>query len=167
MLLSELIQDDLVKLNLEAATKWDAIEELIDVLIAAHELRLTHRLEVVDALFAREKSLSTGLEHGLAVPHGAVECVGDIIAAVGTSKHGVPFDSLDGKPARLIVLLVIPRGAAQHHVRTLAGIARLASNQELREKILAAESAAEILEAIYRFEQQEERSSQGVDGAGS
>ena len=125
MLLSELIQEDLVKMNLEARNKWDAIEELVDLLVGAHELRLANRAEVLDTVFAREKSLSTGLEHGLAVPHGAVECVGDILAAVGLSAGGIPFDSLDGAPARLVVLLVIPRGAAQRHVRTLAGIARL------------------------------------------
>ncbi len=155
MLLSELIQEDLIKLELEAANKWDAIEELIDLLISAHELRLTNRSEVVDAIFAREKSLSTGLEHGLAVPHGAVDCVGDILAAVGLSRKGIAFDSLDGQPARLVVLLVIPRGAAQRHVRTLAGIARLASNPELRSKILDAESATDILDAIYLLEQEE------------
>jgi mannitol/fructose-specific phosphotransferase system IIA component (Ntr-type) len=156
VLLSELIQEDLIELKLEASNKWDAIEELVDLLISAHELRLTNRSEVVDAVFTRERSLSTGLEHGLAVPHGAVDCAGDILAAVGLSKAGIPFDSLDGQPARLIVLLVIPRGAAQRHVRTLAGIARLASNPDLRSKILSADSASEILEAIYLFEQQEE-----------
>ena len=155
MLLSELIQEDLIKLELEATNKWDAIEELIDLLISAHELRLTNRSEVVDAIFAREKSLSTGLEHALAVPHGAVDCVGDILAAVGLSRLGIPFDSLDGQPARLVVLLVIPRGAAQRHVRTLAGIARLASNPELRSKILDSESATDILDAIYLLEQEE------------
>ncbi len=160
MLLSELIQEDLVKMDLEASNKWDAIEELVDLLISSHELRLTNRAEVVDTVFAREKSLSTGLEHGLAVPHGAVECVGDILAAVGLSKNGIPFDSLDGNPARLVVLLVIPKGAAQRHVRTLAGIARLASNQGLRQRILEAQSPSEILEAIYILEQEEESAGQ-------
>lgn len=155
MLLSELIQEDLVKMNLEARNKWDAIEELVDLLVGAHELRLANRAEVLDTVFAREKSLSTGLEHGLAVPHGAVECVGDILAAVGLSAGGIPFDSLDGAPARLVVLLVIPRGAAQRHVRTLAGIARLASNQGLRNRILDAQTPAEILEAIYLLEQED------------
>ena len=156
MLLSELIQEDLIKLRLEATNKWDAIEELVDLLISAHELRLTNRVEVVDSLFARERSLSTGLEHGLAVPHGAVDCAGDILAAVGLSQKGIPFDSLDGQPARLIVLLVIPRGAAQRHVKTLAGIARLASSPEMRAKILGAETATDILEAIYLLEEREE-----------
>jgi mannitol/fructose-specific phosphotransferase system IIA component (Ntr-type) len=150
--LSELIQEDVIKIGLEAASKWEAIEEMVDVLIDAHELRLTDRAEVIDAVVTRERSLSTGLEHGLAVPHGAVECVGDIIASLGTSGKGIPFASQDGRPAHLVVLLVIPKGSFQNHVRTLAGIARLAMNQELRERIAAAREPKEVMDAISSLE---------------
>lgn len=155
MLLSEMVQEDLIKVGLEATTKWEAIEELIDLLIAQHELRLSDRSEVIDAIFTREKSLSTGLEHGLAVPHGSVDCVSEIVATMGIS-NGLPFDSVDGKPAQLVVLLVIPKGKFQRHVRTLAGIARLARNQKLRERIYGAKSPTEVVEAIYEFESSEE-----------
>ncbi len=161
MLLSELIQPDLIRLNMEAVDKWEAIEELVDHLIGAHELRLTNRQEVVDSLVARERSLSTGLEHGLAVPHGSVDCVSDILAAIGLSKRGIPFESLDGKPARLIVLLVIPKGAFQRHVRTLAGIARLALNQVLRERILEATSEQEVMDVIFELETADESTDGG------
>jgi len=147
---------------MEAADKWEAIEELVDHLIGAHELRLTNRQEVVDSLFARERSLSTGLEHGLAVPHGSVDCVSDILAAIGLSRRGIPFESLDGKPARLIVLLVIPKGAFQRHVRTLAGIARLALNQVLRERILDAKSEQEVMDVIFELESAEESTDGGA-----
>ena len=149
MQLSELLQQDLVKMSLDATTKWEAIEELVDLLISAHELRLTDRASVVDAIFTREKSMSTGLARGLAVPHGAVDCVREVVASLGISRSGFPFDSADGKPARLIVLLVIPRDTFQQHVRTLAGIARLARNPELRDSICAAESAADVMSLIY------------------
>lgn len=162
MTLSELVQPDLVKIKLEARNKWAVIEELVDHLITNHELRLADRREVVDALFTRERSLSTGLEHGLAIPHGAVDCVNDIIAAIGVCPEGIPFESTDGKAARLIVLLVIPKGAFQQHVRTLAGIARLASSPSLRERIITATTAEELLKVIYEFEGCEE--SPGTEG---
>ena len=152
MLLSELIQEDLIHLGLEAADKWEAIEVLVDRLIAAHEIRLTSRGEVLAALTARERSLSTGLEHGLAVPHGAVDCVGDIIACLGVSRAGIPFESMDGKPANLVALLVIPKGSFQQHVRTLAAIARLASNPELRRRIIEADSPAQVVAVIHELE---------------
>jgi len=148
MHLSELLQEDLVKPNLDAATKWEAIEELVDLLISAHELRLSDRPAILEAVVSREKSMSTGLARGLAVPHGATDCVKEIVASLGTSRAGIPFDSADGKPAQLIVLLIIPRDSFQRHVGTLAGIAHLARNEELRNRICSAETSAQIMDVI-------------------
>lgn len=153
MLLSELIQEDVIKVGLGARDKWEAIEELVDVLVAAHEIRLNDRQAVIEAVNARERSFSTGLKYGLAVPHGAVECVKEIIAALGTSREGIPFESADGAPARLVILLVIPKGSFQQHVRTLAGVSRLATRAELRERVLSASSAQEIATVIQGLEE--------------
>ncbi len=147
MQLTELIREDLIKINLEARDKWEAIEELIDQLISVHELSLMDRNDVVQAVFTREKSMSTGLEHGLAVPHGAVGSVDDLVAALGTSQ-GIPFESVDGQPAHLIILLLIPQGSFQRHVRTLAAIARMGSNPEMRQKVFDAQTPAEVMEAL-------------------
>ena len=86
------------------------------------------------------------------MPHGAVDCVSDIIACLGISQNGVPFASLDGKPAHLIVLLVIPKGSFQRHVRTLAAIARLASTPALRRRLIEAGSPREVTAAIQELE---------------
>jgi len=152
VLLSELIQEDVIKVGLSARDKWEAIDELVDVLVAAHELRLADRMTVIEAVRIRENSFSTGLKYGLAVPHGSVDCVGEILAALGTSAAGIPFESADGQPARLVVLLVIPKGTFQQHVRTLAGVSRLATRPEMREKVLAAATPAELADAIRDFE---------------
>jgi mannitol/fructose-specific phosphotransferase system IIA component (Ntr-type) len=113
---------------------------------------MADRAEVTEAVMNRERSLSTGLEHGLAVPHGAVSCVHDILVSLGISREGVPFESVDGQPARLVVLLIIPEGSFQRHVRTLATIARLASDRELRERVYNAEAPEEVMEAIAELE---------------
>jgi len=152
MLLSELLQEDLVKTTLDAATKWEAIEELVDLLISAHELRLADRAAVVEAVVAREKSMSTGLARGLAVPHGAVDCVREVVACLGISRTGIPFDSADGRPARLVILLVIPSDSFQRHVGTLAGIARLARHEDLRDRICSAERASDVMDVIFELE---------------
>ena len=154
MLLSELIQEDVIKVGLEARDKWEAIRELVDVLVAAHEIRLNDRAAVIEAVETRERSFSTGLKYGLAVPHGAVDGVKEIIAAMGTSARGIPFESVDDAPARLIILLVIPKGSLKQHVRTLAGVSRLATRSDLRERVLAAVSAADVVAAIAELEGQ-------------
>ena len=152
MQLSELIQEDVIKVGLTARDKWEAIEELVDVLVAAHEIRLGDRAEVVQAVQARERSFSTGLKYGLAVPHGAVDCVEEIVAALGTCPQGIPFESADGAPARLVILLVLPRGKFQHHVRTLAAVSRLATRPELRGRVLAATTPQELAASLQSLE---------------
>jgi fructose PTS system EIIA component len=148
--LTEILREDIVKVNLDATNKWEAIQELVDLLISAHELRLMDRNEVIDGVFARERSLSTGLEHGIAVPHAVANCVEDVIAALGTSRSGIPFESHDGQPAKLVILLLIPQGAFQRHVRTLAGIARLGTNPELRNQLFNAKTPAEVMDVLVR-----------------
>lgn len=150
MRLTEILREDIIKIDLDATTKWEAIQELIDLLISTHELRLTDRNEIIEAVFDRERSLSTGLEHGIAVPHAVVNCVEDVIAALGTSQTGIPFESHDGQPARLVILLLIPQGAFQRHVRTLAGIARLGTNSELRNQLFNARIPAEAMDVLVR-----------------
>ena len=152
MQLSELIQEEVIKVGLTARDKWEAIEELVDVLVAAHEIRLADRPAVIEAVNIRERSFSTGLKYGLAVPHGSVDCVGEILAALGTSQEGIPFESADGLPARLLILLVIPKNSFQQHVRTLAGVSRLATRPELRERVLAAPTARELAAVIHDLE---------------
>jgi mannitol/fructose-specific phosphotransferase system IIA component (Ntr-type) len=150
--LSELIQEEVIKVGLTARDKWEAIDELVDLLVAAHEIRLADRPEVIEAVHARERSFSTGLKYGLAVPHGSVACVEEIVAALGTSANGIPFESADGLPARLIIILVLPKGKFEHHVRTLAGVSRLATRPELRERVLSAPTAADLAAVLRDLE---------------
>jgi mannitol/fructose-specific phosphotransferase system IIA component (Ntr-type) len=152
MQLNEFLREDLVNVALDAKDKWEAIEQLVDMLIASHEIRLTDRAEVLEAVFARERSLSTGLEYGVAVPHAAVSCVDEIIGAMAISKTGILFDSVDGQPAQLIILLLIPRDSFQRHVRTLAAIARLGSHHRLRDALLDAQSAGDVIALLLQGE---------------
>jgi len=148
--LTEILREDIIKINLDATDKWEAIQELVDLLISAHELRLIDRHDVIESVQARERSLSTGLEHGIAVPHAVADCVEDVVAALGISQNGIPFESHDGQPARLVILLLIPQGAFQRHVRTLAGIARLGTNAELREDLINAKTPADVMDVLFR-----------------
>lgn len=156
MRLTEILREDIIKINLDATTKWEAIQELVDLLISEHELRLTDRNEIIECVFERERSLSTGLEHGIAVPHAVANCVEDVIAALGTSRMGIPFESYDGQPAKLVILLLIPQGTFQRHVRTLAGIARLGINPELRNQLFEAKTPAAAMDVLTRADSLQE-----------
>lgn len=149
MRLMDILRESLIKVGIEARNKWEVIEELTDYLIAEHELKATDRENVLRAVVAREKSLSTGMQHGVAIPHGCVEGLQDVVACLGISEKGIDFESLDGRPTHLLMLLIIPKNKFQSHVKTLAGIARLLNSEALREKLRKApngETAFHIIE---------------------
>jgi len=152
MKLSDLLQPEMVILPLEASDKWQAIDMLAAVTMAAGAIAEEQLPPVREALEAREKSMTTGMEMGIAIPHAAVDEVGEVIASLGISKVGIPFEALDDQPARIIVCLVIPRSKKLLHIKTLAGIAKLLARSEVREAILDCESGQEVVEKVRQME---------------
>jgi len=155
MRLQEFLRPELIKLDVEARDKQETIEELIDLLITEHEIRIRERGAVLKAVLEREESMSTGIEHGVAIPHGATEVVDDLVGALAISQGGVSFESCDGEPATLILLLVIPKTTFQQHVKTLAGVAKLMSDPELRQAILESKTPEKAMETIETYENKE------------
>ena len=133
--------DDLV-VGFEPSDKWDAIRMLVDHLVAGGRIEPDRSEAVLEAVLSRERSMSTGMEHGIAIPHAAVDGLEKVVACMGliSRDSGLEFDSIDRQPARLVVLLVIPRQHKLLHIRTLADVARVLSRDEVRERLLAAEA---------------------------
>jgi mannitol/fructose-specific phosphotransferase system IIA component (Ntr-type) len=155
MRLQEILSPEDFLLGFEPTDKWDAIDRLV------HWLRDRGRIPVglapalSEAVLARERSMSTGMEHGIAIPHAAVDGVETVVAAMGVvnDPQGLTFESIDGRPTRVVVLLVIPRAQKLLHIRTLADVARTLSRDDLREELMAAtdaESAHGILSRAER-----------------
>lgn len=153
--LADVIREESVLLGFTAADKWDAMARLVDHLVLRGGIPQDAQKRVQDAVVARERVASTGMEHGVALPHAQVDGLDRAAAAFAIAPAGVPFDSADGKPATLIALLVIPRRSIRQHVRTLAGIARLLNVAEMREALLASKSAREAVETLVREEAKE------------
>ncbi|OHB70735.1 MAG: hypothetical protein A2W23_08870 [Planctomycetes bacterium RBG_16_43_13] len=152
MKLSELLSEKVILTNFKAGTKLDAVGRLVDVIIASGDIPKHHRQAVLDALIARENICSTGMEHGVAIPHATVDVLERPAAAVAVSLEGVPFQSADGKNATIIVLLIITRKDVKHNVRTLAGIARLLNYEDTRQHLLVAKTPSAILDVIREEE---------------
>ena len=155
MKLGDLLKEGLIATGFQARDKWEAITKMVDLLISQGRLKAEQRDAVYGALAARERVASTGMEHGVAIPHASVDGLEDALAVLAISPQGVPFQSADGGPARLIVLLVIPRKAVQKHIRTLAGIARLLQYEEMRDALTRSRSAREALQVIREEEQKD------------
>ena len=155
MKLSELLTERNILLDFQAKDKWASIDAMVGALIAEGRIQADIRKAVTDALIAREKIASTGIEHGIALPHAWIDGLPEAHAVFGLSTAGVPFQCSDGQPARHIVMLIIPRQAVQQHSHTLAGIARLLNFEEIRDSLIRARSAREVLQIIRDEESKE------------
>jgi mannitol/fructose-specific phosphotransferase system IIA component (Ntr-type) len=152
MRLSELLRSEAVLLGVANLDKWKVIEGLTDLLVESGRLPAAKRGAVLDALLARERSMSTGMENGVAIPHCSMEEVDDTLVALGISQSGVEFESIDGRPTHLILLLVTPKNKTKVHIRTLAEIAKLLNDPQFRDRLVKVENAAEALELVRRRE---------------
>lgn len=128
--------------NVKAETKEGVIEELVTTL---HKNKLVDDKDaIVHAVLEREKTMSTGLKNGFAIPHAKCGGISDVIIAVGLKREGVDFDSLDNMPARIIVLILSPENAAAAHVQMIANISSLFTDDLNIAQVLACESREEV-----------------------
>ncbi len=146
MKLTDILQPEQVIAELSAQGKRAVMEELSAAIAINHpELDTDHLLEV---LSERERLGSTGIGDGIAIPHGKLEGLGELLLSFGRSSRGVEFDSLDGKPAHLFFLVLAPENSAGVHLKALARISRLLKSDSLRQELMAATDAQEIYEII-------------------
>lgn len=152
MKLSEILPESAIRLAVGGQDKWQLIEHLCDALVESGQLPAEVRGGVLEALVSREKSMSTGMEAGIAIPHTSVDLVHETAVALGIAPEGMDFEAIDGRPTQLVILLVNPSERTKTHIRTLAEIARLLSSSELRAALTGAETPADALERIRAAE---------------
>ena len=152
MKLSDILLPELILVPLEAADKWEAISLMARAAVRSAGSTPALLAEVEEALLVRERSMTTGMEQGIAIPHAAVDGIDEVICVVGISPGGIEFGALDGEPARIIVCLVIPRAKKLLHIKTLAAIARLLGRAEVRDRLLSSGTGEAVL-AVVREEE--------------
>jgi PTS system nitrogen regulatory IIA component len=130
-----------VLVSLDATSKKRAFEEAGLLFEGLHGLS---RALVTDSLFARERLGSTGLGHGVAIPHGRIKGLKSPMAAVFQLAAPIGFDAPDEQPVVLLIFLLVPEAATQKHLEILSEIAELLSDAPLREKIKSSADAAEL-----------------------
>jgi mannitol/fructose-specific phosphotransferase system IIA component (Ntr-type) len=145
MNLGHILSIDQILPEMEAAERMEAIVELVDLLVSKGHVQAPDRDVVLNALRAREDTMSTGIGFGIAIPHASSDRVNRVVAAFGRSSKGIEFDSLDNAPVRFIVLFVVPKDQFQTHLRTLAAIAKFLNDRNVRERLGTAATAEEIL----------------------
>ncbi|CAN5171109.1 PTS sugar transporter subunit IIA [soil metagenome] len=150
MNLASLLTEDQIIPSMEATEHWPAIVELVDSLATLGRLQGESAEAVLVSLREREEKTSTGIGHGVAIPHAFSDSIEEVTAIFGRSEHGIDFDAIDNSPVRFIVLFIVPRNQYHLHLRTLAAIAKMLNNGEIREQLATAADAAEILDILTR-----------------
>ena len=123
--LNDFLGPDRIKVDLVATNRWEAIDELIDHLVAHRKIEAAHRDAIAASIKLRERSMSTGIGFGVGIPHASSDLVSRMVGALGRSRQGLQFDSLDGEPVKLVMLFIVPQGEFHKHLHTLANIAKL------------------------------------------
>ncbi len=146
MLLTHILQPSCLKVPLDSKDKESAICELVDILNDSG--LLSDHDKVLKAILMREKTRSTGIGSGVAIPHGKCSQVKELVMAIGIAGEPIEFDSVDGKPVKIILLLVSPADQTGPHIQALARISRLMLDDNFRTNLENAKSAEEAYKLL-------------------
>ena len=131
---------------MKGTTKEEIINELLDILVSAGMIQ--DKASAFAAVMDREKKMSTGMKHGIAIPHGKSATIRDLVACIGISDTAVDFDSLDHEPCRIFIMTLSPLEKTGPHLQFLAEISLLFKSSEKRTEILKAQSSSDILKIL-------------------
>jgi nitrogen PTS system EIIA component len=150
MKITEIMTPEMVIPQLRGASKPDVLNELAQSLCKQHREIVFERLLAV--LNERERLGSTAIGDGIAIPHGKLRGISQILGVFARSPAGVDFDSLDGNPTYLFFLLVAPEDSASLHLKALARVSRLFKDSTFRQRLMDAPDGAEL----YRLLKEED-----------
>jgi len=152
MLLTQILRPNSVKVPLQGKEKQAVINELVD-LLEGQDL-LADRSVCLDAVLVREKTRSTGIGSGVAIPHGKCKGVNELVMALGIAREPVDFDSIDGRGVTIVMLLISPADRTGPHIQALARISRLMLDEQFRQQLEQADTAEDVYGLIEQKEKQ-------------
>jgi len=136
-----LVCPECTSIDLKGRTKPEIIAELVDLLASRH--KLPDRDLVLADVLEREKTMSTGMAHGIALPHAKTEGVDEMVVAVGVKKTGIDFESLDGEKSRLFIMVASPKKYTGPHLQFLAAIGSVLEDTATCEAVINSASPEE------------------------
>lgn len=146
MNLRKLLSEDSIILELKSTNKDDIIREMIDFLVARG--RIKDREAALKAVLDRELKMSTGMQHGIAIPHGKTDSVDKLVTALALKKEGVDFGSMDGKPSQIFIMTISSVSRTGPHIQFLSEISQVLNDPEKREALLKAETTSQVIDVL-------------------
>ena len=146
MNLKSIITTETINLRLKGSDKKEIINELLDVLVKAGKIK--DKEAAFNAVMDREEKMSTGMKHGIALPHGKSASITDLVACIGVSEKPVDFNALDQMPCRVFIMTLSPVEKTGPHLQFLAEVSLLFKSAEKRSEILEAKEPEEIIKIL-------------------
>jgi mannitol/fructose-specific phosphotransferase system IIA component (Ntr-type) len=146
--LADILTKEQILPDLQARTRWEAIDELVNNLVTSGKIQPQNREAIAAAVKKRETSMSTGIGFGIGIPHASTDLIPEVVGALGRSRTGVNFDALDNQPVNLVMLFLVPQGQFQKHLHTLASFAKILHKAEFRAVLAQAPDAEAMLKVI-------------------
>lgn len=150
MKITNILHEDAILVNMPGSNKDEIINAIVD--LAGKSDKIKDLDKVRQAIFDREKIMSTGVGKGFAIPHGKCEAITDVVAAFATTEESIDYESLDNEPVRLVFLLIGKDKLVASHIKYLSRISRLMNKDDFRAKLLQATSPKEVFSI---FEEEE------------
>ena len=150
MLLGQLMKEDLITCNLVSKDKIQVIEEMAELFIKTAVVK--DKNDFCATIKKREDLESTAIGDGIAIPHGRSDAVNSLKVALGRSKDGVEFASLDKKPVHLIFMIAAPVEARKEYLQAVAKIARLLKSNIMKQALFEAETPKDVMKLIADFD---------------
>ncbi len=150
MEIAELLSADRVVSGVSVSSKKRTLEAVSSLLAEADGVELSE-VDIFDGLIARERLGSTGLGHGVAIPHGRFKDVSQALGVFIKLDESIDFDAIDGEPVDLVFALMVPEECTEEHLQLLAALAEMFSDNSVRERLRQSSSSAELQEIICHW----------------
>jgi len=151
MILQDVLLPEFIKVDMEAEDKEEAFEELVDYYCQADNCGAYD--DILQAIVTREAKMSTGIRKGIAVPHGKTTAVNTLRGALGISRKGIQYDSLDGEPVYLLFLIISPMEDSEKYLRLLKHLAELMEIPQFRVELQSQKDPQSAYKIICKYEE--------------
>lgn len=152
MIFTENLNPSNILLGSEAKTRWDIIKDLVALAVKTGQIDGKNEQEVTTALIDREKSMSTGIGKGVAIPHCSINTIDDVVIMLATHDKGINFDAIDSLPVKIVIVLLVPKNKLTQHIKTLANIAKIMSDDSFKEGLLSISNPDDAYAYIRDYE---------------
>ena len=150
MFLHDLFTPEFILVDLQAEDKEEVFEEMVDRFCQA--IKSDDREEILEALRQREMKMSTGIQKGIAIPHGKTNAVDRVYGMLGISRKGIDYEALDGNPVYLVFLVLGPTGDSEKHLKVLQRMADLLANPQFFSDIASQKDARSAHGVLKHYE---------------